>query len=222
MLCCSTGFVAQVAATPGAVALVFEGQSLTYVEFASRVNRLARYLISVGVGPESLVALAMRRSVDLVVGMYAVVAAGGAYVPLDPDHPVERNGHILGTCVTGVCVLSTADDGVVLPGEFDVVLIDELDVSGFSDVPVSDADRVAPLRGSNAAYVIFTSGSDGEAEGCGGFACGDRQSDGVDAGSICSDRGGCVSAEDCDDVRRVVVGLLLAVGGGCAVGGGHA
>ena len=43
----------------------------------SRVNRLARYLISVGVGPESLVALAMRRSVDLVVGMYAVVAAGG-------------------------------------------------------------------------------------------------------------------------------------------------
>ncbi|MDI9947397.1 amino acid adenylation domain-containing protein, partial [Rhodococcus sp. IEGM 1302] len=158
------GFVAQVAATPGAVALVFEGQSLTYVEFASRVNRLARYLISVGVGPESLVALAMRRSVDLVVGMYAVVAAGGAYVPLDPDHPVERNGHILGTA-SPVCVLSTADDGVVLPGEFDVVLIDELDVSGFSDVPVSDADRVAPLRGSNAAYVIFTSGSTGKPKG---------------------------------------------------------
>ncbi|GAB6922394.1 hypothetical protein JCM9803A_28440 [Rhodococcus erythropolis] len=158
------GFVAQVAATPDAVAVVFEGQSLTYAEFGSRVNRLARYLVSVGVGPESLVALAMRRSVDLVVGMYAVVAAGGAYVPLDPDHPVERNGHILGTAAP-VCVLSTAGDGVVLPGEFDVVLIDELDVSGFSDAPVSDADRVAPLRGSNAAYVIFTSGSTGKPKG---------------------------------------------------------
>ncbi|WP_052740935.1 non-ribosomal peptide synthetase [Rhodococcus erythropolis] len=158
------GFVAQVAATPGAVAVMFQGQSLSYAEFGSRVNRLARYLISVGVGPESLVALAMRRSVDLVVGMYAVVAAGGAYVPLDPDHPVERNGHILGTAAP-VCVLSTAGDGVVLPGEFDVVLIDELDVSGFSDAPVLDVDRVAPLRGSNAAYVIFTSGSTGKPKG---------------------------------------------------------
>ena len=215
------GFVAQVAATPGAVALVFEGQSLTYVEFASRVNRLARYLISVGVGPESLVALAMRRSVDLVVGMYAVVAAGGAYVPLDPDHPVERNGHILGTA-SPVCVLSTADDGVVLPGEFDVVLIDELDVSGFSDVPVSDADRVAPLRGSNAAYVIFTSGSTGKPKGVAVSHAAIVNQMAWMQGRICSDRGGCVSAEDCDDVRRVVVGLLLAVGGGCAVGGGHA
>ncbi|WP_438473118.1 non-ribosomal peptide synthase/polyketide synthase [Rhodococcus erythropolis] len=158
------GFVAQVAATPGAVAVMFQGQSLSYAEFGSRVNRLARYLISVGVGPESLVALAMRRSVDLVVGVYAVVAAGGAYVPLDPDHPVERNGHILETAAP-VCVLSTAGDGVVLPGEFDVVLIDELDVSGFSDAPVSDVDRVAPLRVSNAAYVIFTSGSTGKPKG---------------------------------------------------------
>ncbi|WP_338480292.1 non-ribosomal peptide synthase/polyketide synthase [Rhodococcus sp. DN22] len=158
------GFVAQVAATPDAVAVVFEGQSLSYAEFDARVNRLARYLVSVGVGPESLVALAMRRSVDLVVGMYAVVAAGGAYAPLDPDHPVERNGHILGTAAP-VCVLSTAGDGVVLPGEFDVVLIDELDVSGFSDAPVLDVDRVAPLRGSNAAYVIFTSGSTGKPKG---------------------------------------------------------
>ncbi|MGC0365272.1 amino acid adenylation domain-containing protein [Rhodococcus sp. 27YEA15] len=158
------GFVAQVAATPGAVAVVFEGQSLTYAQFGSRVNRLARYLIAQGVGPESLVALAMRRSIDLVVGMYAVVAAGGAYVPLDPDHPASRNGHILATAAP-VCVLSTAGDGVVLPGAFDVVLIDVVDVSGYSDAPVSDADRVAPLRGSNAAYVIFTSGSTGKPKG---------------------------------------------------------
>ncbi|WP_280247254.1 condensation domain-containing protein, partial [Nocardia abscessus] len=79
------------------VAVVFEGVGLTYREFDARVNRLARLLISQGVGAESLVGLAVRRSLDLVVGMYAIVAAGGAYVPLDPDHPAERIAHILDT-----------------------------------------------------------------------------------------------------------------------------
>ena len=65
----------------------FEGESLTYAELDARVNQLARFLQSQGVGAESMVALLMRRSFDLVVGMYAVVRAGGAYVPLDPDHP---------------------------------------------------------------------------------------------------------------------------------------
>src|SRR5690606_11060010 len=72
------------------VAVAYEGAELTYREFDERVNRLARLLISQGVGPESLVGLAIRRSLDLVVGMYAIVTAGGAYVPLDPDHPAER------------------------------------------------------------------------------------------------------------------------------------
>lgn len=62
-------------------------QTLTYAEFASRVHRLARWLISSGVGPESLVALRMRRSLDQVVAIYAVHAAGGGYVPVDPDLP---------------------------------------------------------------------------------------------------------------------------------------
>ncbi len=80
-------FEAQVRRTPGAVALEFEGRSLTFAEFDSRVNRVARHLVSVGVGPESTVGLAMRRSLDLLVGMYAIVKAGGAYVPVDPDQP---------------------------------------------------------------------------------------------------------------------------------------
>ncbi|MBU4617796.1 AMP-binding protein, partial [Rhodococcus sp. GG48] len=70
-------FEAQVARTPDAVAVVFEGESLSYAEFASRVRRTARLLIAEGVGPDSLVGLGMRRSVDLLVGMYAVLAAGG-------------------------------------------------------------------------------------------------------------------------------------------------
>ena len=84
-------FDTRVALAPDAVAVVFDGQSLTYGELSERVNKLARKLIEDGVGPESLVALAMRRSLDLVVGMYAVIAAGGAYVPLGSRSPRRAN-----------------------------------------------------------------------------------------------------------------------------------
>ncbi|WP_420878882.1 amino acid adenylation domain-containing protein [Rhodococcus sp. (in: high G+C Gram-positive bacteria)] len=159
-------FEAQAARTPDAVAVVFEGESLTYAEFASRVHRTARLLIAEGVGPDSLVGLGMRRSVDLLVGMYAVLAAGGAYVPIDPDQPAERNGYILDTAAPAL-VLSTSRDHVEVAGErsVPVVLVDEVDVSGFSSAPVSDVDRLGALRGSNTAYVIFTSGSTGRPKG---------------------------------------------------------
>ena len=86
--------------------LVFE-QSLYGGVCDARVNRLARYLISVGVGPESLVALAMRRSVDLVVGMYAVAKAAGGGVCSGGSGSCRRSVMviILEDCVTGVCVV---------------------------------------------------------------------------------------------------------------------
>ncbi|MFD4181524.1 amino acid adenylation domain-containing protein, partial [Rhodococcus sp. NPDC058514] len=157
-------FDAQVAASPGAVALSFEGESVTYSEFDGRVNRLARHLISIGVGPESLVALAMRRSIDLLVGVYAVVKAGGAYVPVDPDQPSDRIGNILETAAPE-CVLSTSRDEFTGTGDSSVLLIDDLDLAGVDGGPVSDADRLAPLASSNTAYVIFTSGSTGRPKG---------------------------------------------------------
>ncbi|RDI46227.1 amino acid adenylation domain-containing protein [Nocardia mexicana] len=169
------GYRRTVARQPDAVAVTYEGATLTYAEFDGRVNRLARHLISQGVGPESLVGLAVRRSLDLVVGMYAVITAGGAYVPLDPDHPAERIRHVLDTA-DPVCVLTTAPIAGVLdvaPANTSasagttegVVLLDELDVSEFSDAPVTDAERHAPLRATNPAYVIFTSGSTGRPKG---------------------------------------------------------
>nr|EJI95569.1 non-ribosomal peptide synthase domain TIGR01720 domain protein [Rhodococcus sp. JVH1] len=158
------GFDGQVARTPEAVAVVFDGESLTYAELAVRVNRLARYLISSGVGPETLVALGMRRSLDLVVGMYAVVRAGAGYVPLDPDHPADRVGYIL-DAADPVVILSTERDEFAAAGQRSVVLIDTLDLSGFSDAAISDADRVAPVHADDLAYVIFTSGSTGRPKG---------------------------------------------------------
>jgi amino acid adenylation domain-containing protein/non-ribosomal peptide synthase protein (TIGR01720 family) len=157
-------FEAQVGRTPTAVALRFEGAELTYAEFAAQVNRLARYLISAGVGPESLVALAMRRSLDLLVGMYAVVTAGGAYVPLDPDHPAERTEYILKTAAP-VCVLTTSRDDFAVPAGLPSVPIDTIDLSEFADRPIGEGDRTGALRPSNTAYVIFTSGSTGRPKG---------------------------------------------------------
>ncbi|PTR31410.1 amino acid adenylation domain-containing protein [Rhodococcus sp. OK519] len=159
-------FEAQVARTPDATALVFEGEALSYGEFAARVHRTARLLVDRGVGPDSLVGLGVRRSLDLLVGMYAVLEAGGAYVPIDPDQPADRNGYILDIAAPAL-VLSTARDGFEIVGErsVSVVNLDDTDVSEYSDAPLSDADRVAPLRGSNVAYVIFTSGSTGRPKG---------------------------------------------------------
>ncbi|MET9290319.1 AMP-binding protein, partial [Nocardia beijingensis] len=159
---------ASVAADPRSTALVAdvgdgERVELTYGELDVRVNHLARHLISLGVGPESRVALALRRSVDLVVAMYAVAKSGGAYVPVDPDQAAERTSYILATAAP-VCVLSNAE------AEFEtdvapVVRIDELDLSGVDATPITDVDRVGPLRPENTAYVIFTSGSTGRPKG---------------------------------------------------------
>ncbi|MEV6098141.1 amino acid adenylation domain-containing protein [Nocardia sp. NPDC051981] len=156
-------FAAQAARTPHATALRFAGTpDLTYAELADRVNRLARYLISRGIGPETRVALHLRRSPELVIAMYAVQAAGGAYVPLDPDHPVERTGHILASAQPALVLASTRD----LPdAAIDALNLNELELSGFSGAPLTDADRLAPLRPANAAYVIFTSGSTGRPKG---------------------------------------------------------
>ncbi|WP_288049514.1 AMP-binding protein, partial [Nocardia sp.] len=155
---------AQIEATPDNIALDFEGATLTYAEFGARVNRLARFLIADGVGPESLVALGMRRSLELVVGMHAVLRAGGAYVPIDPDHPADRTAYILESA-DPVCVLTLSHDDLELPESVRRVEIDTLDVSELSDAPITDAQRSAPLREDNTAYVIYTSGSTGRPKG---------------------------------------------------------
>ncbi|WP_433713442.1 amino acid adenylation domain-containing protein [Nocardia sp. CA-084685] len=155
---------ATVAATPGAVALMAaDGEPMTYAELDARVNRLARHLISRGVGPESRVVLALRRSVDLVVAMYAVAKAGAAYVPVDPDQAAERTDYILGTAAP-VCVLTNA------AADFDtelapVVRLDRLDLGWVDATPIADDERVRSLRAANTAYVIFTSGSTGRPKG---------------------------------------------------------
>ncbi len=216
-------FAEQVRRSPDARAVEFEGESLTYGDFSERVNRLARHLISLGVGPTTSVGLAMRRSLDLLVGMYAVVTAGGAYVPIDPDQPDDRNGYILDIAAP-VVVLSTERDGFRVPGERSVpsLLVDTLDLSATASGPVIDAERTSPLRASNTAYVIFTSGSTGRPEGCGGAARRDRQPPALDAARIPAHRRRRGAAEDPVHLRRVGVGVLLALADRRPAGGRRA
>ncbi|WP_280273044.1 non-ribosomal peptide synthetase, partial [Nocardia wallacei] len=163
-------FAAQAARTPHAVAIIADGYEsepvwwLTYGQLAERVNRLARHLISRGVGPETRVALGMRRSVDLIVAMYAVSVAGGVYVPLDPDQPADRLGHVLGTAAP-LCVLTTRRDRARVTADVPVLEVDALELSAESAAPVTDGDRLAPLRPEHTAYLIFTSGSTGRPKG---------------------------------------------------------
>ncbi|MBF6170576.1 non-ribosomal peptide synthetase [Nocardia blacklockiae] len=159
-------FAARAAACPEATALEFGAETMTYAELHARANRLARLLIARGAGPDTVVGLALRRGLDLLVGMYAIVQAGAAYLPIDPDHPAERIGHLLDQA-RPLCVLTASEVELALPPTADRLDIDTLDTTGFAAEPVTDADRWTPLRPDHLAYVIFTSGSTGRPKGVG-------------------------------------------------------
>ncbi|MET9485728.1 amino acid adenylation domain-containing protein [Nocardia sp. NPDC006630] len=157
-------FEAQVAATPEATALTFEQERLTYRELSERTNRLARRLIGAGAGPESTVALAIRRSTELVVAIYAVLQAGAAYVPLDPDQPLDRNAYILD--IAQPCLVLTAAGDGFSSGAIPVLPVDEPEETAYpGGAPIADHERTQPLRAGNTAYLIFTSGSTGRPKG---------------------------------------------------------
>lgn len=91
-------FEAQVARTPDALALIYDGPTevrLTYTELNERSNRLAHCLQARGVGPETVVGICLERSPDMVIALLAVLKAGGAYLPLDPEYPAERLAFML-------------------------------------------------------------------------------------------------------------------------------
>nr|WP_157880143.1 non-ribosomal peptide synthetase [Streptomyces natalensis] len=162
-------FERQAAATPDAVAVVFDGATLTYQEVNTRANRLAHRLIEHGVGPERQVALLLPRSADLVVAMLAVLKAGGAYVPVDPAYPADRVRLML-TDVASVAVLTDQATAGGLPTTaLPCLLVEEellVDGAGGDTAPdPTDAHRIGALRPGNLAYVIYTSGSTGTPKG---------------------------------------------------------
>ena len=161
-------FEAQAARTPDAPAVIFEGTQVSYAELNARANRLARYLVSLGAGPERLVAVAVPRSAEMIVAVLAVLKAGAAYVPVDPAYPADRIGFMLADA-RPVAVLTTVAAGRDLPGGTPQVALDDpatiTAVSRLADDDLAAADRPGQLRPSSPAYVIYTSGSTGRPKG---------------------------------------------------------
>ncbi|WP_433256779.1 non-ribosomal peptide synthetase/MFS transporter [Streptosporangium sp. CA-135522] len=151
----------QVARTPDAVAVTFEGSHLTYAELSGRADRVAHRLRELGVGPETLVGVYAERSAELVVALLGVLKAGAAYLPLDPEYPADRLAFMI----------NDADAPVVLTQEHLRATLPATDATVLDlDRPGEWADRPAgaprtPVTSGNAAYVIYTSGSTGKPKG---------------------------------------------------------
>jgi amino acid adenylation domain-containing protein/non-ribosomal peptide synthase protein (TIGR01720 family) len=156
-------FSAQAARTPDALALSFEGRTVTYRELDERANRLAHALRRRGIGPESLVGVCLSRGVEMVVALYGVLKAGGAYVPFDPEYPRDRLAFMLTDARVSV-MLTEAALVDVLPASDAAVIRLDADWDTIAAEP-ADAPARAGLTLDTLAYVIYTSGSTGRPKG---------------------------------------------------------
>ncbi|MDI5978872.1 non-ribosomal peptide synthetase [Amycolatopsis magusensis] len=151
---------AQVARSPGVLALIAGGVRLSYEELNARANVLAHRLRGIGVGPESRVGVLVDRTVHTVIAFLAVLKAGGAYVPMDPQHPAERLRWILDDAEIAV-VLGAGRYLTRLPAGRRVHI--GLDTPGPTGGP--SGNPVLNTSAENLAYVIYTSGSTGTPKG---------------------------------------------------------
>ncbi|MCI3927853.1 non-ribosomal peptide synthetase [Streptomyces sp. AN091965] len=153
-------FERQVAAVPDKTAVTYGDVAYTYAELDARSSRLARELANRGVGPETVVGLALPRSADLVTGMLAILKAGGAYLPIDPKYPSTRLDFILSD-TRPTLILTDADTVGVLPEtDAPLLLLGDVDLERGAG-----GEEVGVVRPHNAAYVMYTSGSTGTPKG---------------------------------------------------------
>jgi amino acid adenylation domain-containing protein len=155
-------FQAQVEQRPDAVALVHQGQHLTYQELDRRANQVAHHLRMSGVRPETLVGVCLERSVEMVVGLLGILKAGGAYLPLDPAYPRDRLAFMIADSLAwGILTQRRWAESlgehlarvVCLDTDWDAIAQAHAD-----DLPCQVAEE-------NLAYVIYTSGSTGQPKG---------------------------------------------------------
>lgn len=153
-------FEAQVTRTPEAIAVKHNGEQVTYRELNRMANGLARRWRELGVGPETTVAVFLRRTSRMVAALLAILKAGGAYVPLDPEYPPQRLAFMLEDVQAALVVTEPAlADRLTIPPDRIFVLDDDLDLRGHD----SNLTRVSSPR--NMAYIIYTSGSTGTPKG---------------------------------------------------------
>ncbi|HEV2904405.1 MAG TPA: amino acid adenylation domain-containing protein, partial [Pyrinomonadaceae bacterium] len=155
-------FDEQVRRTPDAIAVAFGDERLTYAELYRRANRLANYLRTLGVGPDTLVGVHMERSAKLIIALLGIIKAGGAYLPLDLAYPKERMEFMLEDAKAPVLLTekSLLNDSPKT-GAKTVCVDDEWElISSFSDIAPENVNAADDL-----IYVIYTSGSTGSPKG---------------------------------------------------------
>lgn len=155
-------FEKQVEKTPNNIAAVYEEQKLTYKQLNEKANQLAHYLISLGVTPDTPVAISVESPLQMVIGFFGIVKAGGVYIPLDPNHPEKRLESMLEDMNAPILLTQTNLRNKFSKFEDTIVLLDK------------EIDKIANLSTfnpsicvlpSNLAYIIFTSGSTGKPNG---------------------------------------------------------
>ncbi|HEY0640037.1 MAG TPA: amino acid adenylation domain-containing protein [Pseudonocardiaceae bacterium] len=146
---------AQAARTPDAPALMSDAGEVSYARLNAWANRLARSLVTRGAGPERIVAVALPRSVELIVAELAVSKAGAAFLPVDPNYPAARVEFMLADAAPVLVIDDPATVRAAEAGE----------PGGAGSGDLTDADRLCPLRPAHPAYVIYTSGSTGRPKG---------------------------------------------------------
>ena len=155
-------FDAQARRSSDKVAVIFNGNRLTYRELNLRANQLAHYLQKLGVGPETVVGICVERSLEMVTGLLGILKAGGAYLPIDPTYPKERLAFMLRD--SQVPVLLTQSRLLAELPEIQARVIC-LDQDWEVIAQESDETPNSGVRADNPAYLIYTSGSTGTPKG---------------------------------------------------------
>ncbi len=155
-------FSEQARLTPNQVAVTFGTEQVTYAELDARVNQLARHLRAQGATPDTLVAVLLDRSIEMVVGILAVLKSGAAYLPLDPAHPAERIGFIMADTQARIA-LTTGDLESALKGKPGVIIRVDCDGPEIAGHPSDVLESCSTAN--NLAYCIYTSGSTGKPKG---------------------------------------------------------
>ena len=153
-------FEEQVEKTPDNIAVVYEDQELTYAQLNSRSNQVAHYLISLGVEPDSLVAICVERSLDMIVGLLAILKAGGAYVPIDPTYPRDRIAYMLKDSDTSWILSQSGLEKDLPKSDIHFITIDRFD--GCTEV---ESNPDVQMCSDHLGYVVYTSGTTGISKG---------------------------------------------------------
>ncbi len=156
-------FENEVRKKPGIAAVKFEGEKMTYGQLNKRVNQVAHYLRSKGIGPDKYVPIIAEPGLDLVVGILGILKSGGAYVPIDTALPAERIGFITKDTGASIVLVTPKQRHKIEVSDFSSLIVLQTDEAAFETQPGTDPEPV--INNDHLAYVIYTSGSTGTPKG---------------------------------------------------------